>query len=401
MTAICRSALPGVALFLFSSGLFAQTEIALPARDIALRGSPAVVYRVSAAEGRGFGRIIDIAFDAADNAYVLDINPARVLVFDASGRFIREFGKRGAGVGELYDPASIDITSDGLVAVHDSRYGRITLFRPTGEYVRVVLLGSVYERPDRMIADARGGVFMQAIGNRDASGTDRGWFVYHVDLGSADSMQPRYELPGPKVTIREGVRANGYYVATLEAYPVFGAIPSWGALPDGSFAVHHRDEYAIDVIDDSGRLTRRLTRPLQPRAVTEADRDAERVRWANGQGRAPGYTHLSLSLAMIQLVGPPTEPLEPPPHSFAGMMSVVSRIVTDVAGRIWVQRRARDGASHGPIDLISAQGRYIGTLSADQQIPVAVSATHLAAYGERDKAGIQSIVVKRLPATWQ
>ncbi|MGH7464983.1 MAG: hypothetical protein ACREK1_07395, partial [Longimicrobiales bacterium] len=82
-------------------------------------------------------------------------------------------------------------------------------------------------------------------------------------------------------------------------------------------------------------------------------------------------------------------------------MSVVTSIRTDPQSRIWVQRRGADGKAAGPIDLMMPDGRYIGTLPP-QELPGAVSASSLAAWVVTDaELGVERVVVRRLPASWQ
>ena len=80
---------------------------------------------------------------------------------------------------------------------------------------------------------------------------------------------------------------------------------------------------------------------------------------------------------------------------------VVRRIETDPTGRVWIGRTASDLGPRGPIDLVgAADGRYIGTI-ANEIIPNAISRSGRAAYIERDALGVEHVLVKRLPATWQ
>jgi hypothetical protein len=62
----------------------------MPAADAPLRGTMRTVFAVGTAEGREwevFGTVGDVAFDAAENLYVLDRPNKRVVVFDSAGRF--------------------------------------------------------------------------------------------------------------------------------------------------------------------------------------------------------------------------------------------------------------------------------------------------------------------------
>jgi hypothetical protein len=70
-------------------------------------------------------------------------------------------------------------------------------------------------------------------------------------------------------------------------------------------------------------------------------------------------------------------------------------------GRVWIGRTASDLGQRGAIDLVAgADGRYIGTIANDW-IPNAVSRSGRAAYVQRDELGVEHVVVKMLPATWQ
>src|SRR5687768_12920717 len=72
--------------------------VRLPERDRPLAGTPAQVFAVGRAEGAEhemFGEIAGVAFDASDNLYVLDRRSFRVMVYDRSGRYLRQIGKQG------------------------------------------------------------------------------------------------------------------------------------------------------------------------------------------------------------------------------------------------------------------------------------------------------------------
>jgi len=85
---------------------------------------------------------------------------------------------------------------------------------------------------------------------------------------------------------------------------------------------------------------------------------------------------------------------------FAETVPVIFGLRTDPLGRIWVHRTAEKEYGPGRIDLIAADGRYIGTLE-DQTMPDAVSRSGRAAYIERDEFDVERVVVKMLPAGWR
>ena len=85
---------------------------------------------------------------------------------------------------------------------------------------------------------------------------------------------------------------------------------------------------------------------------------------------------------------------------FNEVIPVLRRVDSDPQGRIWIQRTANDHGDRGPIDLVGADGRYIGTILNDV-LPAAFSRTGRAAYIERDDLGVEHVTVKRLPASWR
>lgn len=56
----------------------------------------------------------------------------QVFVFDTSGKLLRQFGKPGAGPGDLDHPNGLAVDSSGRVFVSDSNHNRVTAFSPDG-----------------------------------------------------------------------------------------------------------------------------------------------------------------------------------------------------------------------------------------------------------------------------
>lgn len=81
---------------------------------------------------------VAIAADKQGNIYVLDSKNFRVQVFDSDRRFLRSFGRRGQGPGDLGRPECIDLDEAGNVYVGDPGNGRIEVFDPSGARLRSV-----------------------------------------------------------------------------------------------------------------------------------------------------------------------------------------------------------------------------------------------------------------------
>ena len=54
-------------------------------------------------------------------------------VFTAEGKFLRKFGKKGSGDGELDYPSSVSIDSDDIVYVTEYNSHRVSMFTSEGQ----------------------------------------------------------------------------------------------------------------------------------------------------------------------------------------------------------------------------------------------------------------------------
>ena len=400
----CRTAIVGrvltVALSLIASPLAAQQVVELPAEDRLLDADFEEVYRVGAVAGEDwetFGNVRDLAFDRAGNLYMVDIQGARIVVVNPEGGFLRQLGGVGQGPGEFdqHNTTSIRIAvlSDGRTVAFDQRF---SLFGPDGEFERTVRLrdGAMIFMP-RLDVDRRGeGVLAtgevriidSAMLRGRADGTPTQPKYRHVmrmnltdNEASLDTVAPAWLPPG---------EATGFIPPLIA-----------GALPRGGVAYTDSSAYAIKVMGADGRLERVLTRPFVPEPVTDRIRQEERERRLRGlegdplgAGRAGGRRGAVMS-GMTDAMRAQAQSME-----FYPVVPVVRGLRTSWEGRIWVQRRGKEPVSDGPVDVLTPDGRYLGTFSADgMSMPGAFGPGGLAAFVEVDELGVQTVVVRRLP----
>lgn len=81
-----------------------------------------------------FNRPYGITFDDTGTVYVADRNNHCVQVFTAKGEFVRQFGKKGRGNGELYSPSFITVNNH-LVYVTEYSNNRVSVFTTDGRFL--------------------------------------------------------------------------------------------------------------------------------------------------------------------------------------------------------------------------------------------------------------------------
>ncbi len=80
----------------------------------------------------GFWGPRGIAVDSNENVYVADTGNKRVRVYTSTGQYVRDIGSAGSENGQLDEPSSVTISTDGLLYVTDYWNKRISVFSLDG-----------------------------------------------------------------------------------------------------------------------------------------------------------------------------------------------------------------------------------------------------------------------------
>lgn len=407
-------AAPLLAAALLSAEAAAQDRVVrLPERDRPLAGTPAQVFAVGRAEGaahEAFGMVAGVAFDASDNLYVLDRQSAHILVYDRTGRFVRQIGSQGEGPGELMLPVQLTIAGDGTVIVSDFGRPGYSLFRPDGTFLRNVLMrnwmpalggGGIAWHP-------RGGIvatYRQPAGPPQNGTTTQNVMplLYQSIAGGEPSRL--YDIP-QTVRIEQQSSGPNQVNIRMRPPPAFSPPVLFGVIPTGQIALSFTPGYTVRIVDVNGQTVRYLQRPMRPRLTTEADRERaraerremitsgrgmiriERGGGGGGGGRpAPGRSPQEMERMLGEM-------------EFADTIPALRGLRVAPSGKLWVERTGPVVGEPGPIDLVTPEGQYLGTITGTS-LPDAISRSGLAAYIERDEDDVERVVVRRLPEGWR
>jgi hypothetical protein len=273
----------------------------------------------------GFADVTAVAVDPAGAAFVLDGKDCRVAVFDSGGKFVRAFGRKGQGPGELNGPIGIAVTPAGEVMVEESLNRRLSYFTREGKFLRqrstaqgmgMGLAGLVMDGRGRMAGRS---LFM-----------DGGKIGFEIRIYDADLK------PGAALARIEMANLGGLKIDPLTQAPGLVVAPD----ERGRLFLGSVEGYRIRVLDFDGRVSRTVERDYDPVPVRKEDLD----RLYKIIGGMPATGGLNLK-EMIQI--PDVYP--------AYLMFVV-----DPDGRILVRThdRGKDEKEH-LFDVFDAQGRYV------------------------------------------
>ena len=388
-------------------GLRAQEVVDLPSEDLPLSPDFELVYRIGSTEAEAeweeFFTILGVGFDGAGNLYLLDgagtDGGRRVVVVDAAGRHVRDFGRPGDGPGEFQMAMELVVWSDGRTLVRDRLRG-YHVFDPSGQFERTVREAGLGIgigigtraglRPERtgsqtvVVRDERS---ILRIGMSSAEADDR---------VLAEAWAPRGPTELPAIADFEEMLDRMGEEWGFEPEVLFDALPAGGVAFSDSSA------YAIKVTDASGAISRILRRAIRPLPVTERMKRAERERrlereanrrfTQRGGEPPPGVREMINRVRATQRAA-----LEN--MRFYPEVPVVAAVQVTWEGSLWVERSSEPGTSEpGPIDVLTPDGRYVGTFAVGQlAMPDAFGPDGLAAFLETDEFDVPVITIRRLP----
>jgi len=247
--------------------------------------------------------------------FVQDID--QLLEFDSSGRFVRNYLKKGQGPGEAQGIYHY-LLADGRVFLQDMYGGKILVFDKTGTCLKEFRISAAVRSP--RLLDLRGGrfllTFLRLVPGGEAMSIEQGLATM---ADSGDDWEEKISFPVRGTARETGGISAAVITASLTAV----------SHPNGLMVVSHTPEYLVKVIDvDKGRLVRTFTREYAREPQTDASGPKIKM---SGQAAA----------------GPPP-----------------SKYKNDIAGLfvqsedIWVVTSSFDRDKGTLVDVFDIQGRY-------------------------------------------
>jgi hypothetical protein len=199
-----------------------------------------------------------VAFDVLKDgtAYVLDAKDNRVKVYDAKGKFLSAFGKKGQGPAELNQPVGLVITPENEVLVEDIMNQRLAFYDLRGNFLRHVSTAKFFGLSG-IAMDGQGLVVARSMGLGDAG-------KMYMDIRTYDrDFNPKVKLAAVEYAISLQTKINPFSAMSL-----LYALDGRGHLLLGS-----QKGYEIKVLSRDGKLIKTIGREYDPVSISKEDKD--------------------------------------------------------------------------------------------------------------------------------
>jgi sugar lactone lactonase YvrE len=118
----------------------------------------------------------------------------RVLKFDKTGKFIKEWGKLGKGPGEFDQPHALAFDSKGRLFVGDRNNNRVQIFDQNGTFIAE---WAQFGRPSGVYIDKNDNIYVADSESSSVSRNHDGW-KRGLRIGSAKDGKVKYFIPDPE-----------------------------------------------------------------------------------------------------------------------------------------------------------------------------------------------------------
>src|SRR5258705_6425908 len=117
----------------------------------------------------------------------------RIVKFDKTGKYIKEWGVKGTGPGQFDTPHALAMDSRGRLFVGDRNNNRIQIFDQDGKFLEA---WPQFSRPSGVYIDANDTIYVTDSESESVSKNHDGW-KRGIRVGSAKDGSLRYFIPDP------------------------------------------------------------------------------------------------------------------------------------------------------------------------------------------------------------
>lgn len=320
----------------------------------------------------GFAAVMD----DAGRIYVVDQDPARIKVFDSTGKFVRTIGRDGPGPGEYQAPFLAML--HGNLIVHDPQLQRVTRFDTAGNVVTTFRSSCCVWGPRSVAVDDSDHIWTQTLLPGEfnhAAVLVRFDTAGHVldTLKLPQTQPPDYwvvsrDVDGGHST--QSFKIPGGADELISVTPAGGLLRAWSG------------RYVVAIENYNGDTARVFDRAWTPVPVPQEERVQRFSSMTQMLEPRLGHDVIERDFHLRDV------PMERPP---------MRELDADPSGRIWVETVSTDTSATW-YDVFDTTGIWQGTVRAPwpRSAEVAWRGTDRVLVREADSDGLASFVVYRL-----
>jgi 6-bladed beta-propeller len=351
------------------------------------------------AEEETFGWVVSVLATATRGVAVFDAQVPALRLFDSTGAFVRNIGRKGGGPGEFDQVNGIAGLPDGRIVVWDATGARLNTYSDTGAFLetwRVPFSGHFGQ--NMLWSDDAGRVLAWAVLERDSvdfSRGTRGVIVFDNAGNVVDSLPYPVWRAQPPSLIAKSPDGRGASSYSFPFWPHSVATVS----PHGGFVSGPGDPYVLYFTHREGAKPVRVDRDFSPVPVSATERSERRAMVESGLRRTDPIWSWTVS----------DIPANKPAYE---------QLTVALDGRVWVELSTpavaippaelppiRPGQEGQPrittttptlYDVFSPQGRLLGRVEFPRRVTMRTARGNDVYAIKRDSLDVQYVVRYRV-----
>ena len=194
-----------------------------------------------------FSRLRSIQVDDREDIYALDTKETKIKVFDKSGKFLRSFGKKGQGPGEIDRPTRMEMTRDSRLILADLGNNKLAFFGLDGNLVKELPTGKNWALA-RLKLDSKGHIYAETRTFEETKWTSE-LKRFGPDFRAATTLASFEEKRPDPLFIQAFSRVFSFQTRSDD-------LLVW--------TIAQGDKYEFAICDETGKIIRRFNRAYDP-----------------------------------------------------------------------------------------------------------------------------------------
>lgn len=304
-----------------------------------------------------FSSLNSVQVDDEGDIIIFDRKEVCIKVFDKNGKYLRKFGKKGQGPGEIQSPYKIHLAGGKDITIMDRGNNRF----------------SYYSKDGRCIKEIGVGKYRLFVAQADSRGYIYGYLVTLGDKVTLDLIKFNQEFKPIMTIISREMPKKPPPVELTE-------LLHFQVIEDDSFVWARTFQYELNILDRDGKLVKRIVKDYDPIKITKENLKREFKR---------RYPHRTLPAKLPKI-----------PDHWPKYYPIFYYFLCDDEGRIYVRTYERDKQDHIYYDVFDSEGRYFAKFShPDNELITVIKNKRAYCLIKADEEGIP--LIKRYKMEWK